>query len=376
VENLRLLRDESQWVDAGFVQGEMGKIEETSNLVSLGSLTYTPLWVFYRGNEILDDLSQLKGKRIVIGPEGSGIRKFSLELLKAADASGPPTELYDFAYADARQAMREGRADVVMLLGSADNHQLVLELLHAKDIQLMNFSQAEAYTRLFPDLSHVILPRGVINPSKKFPPSDIHLLSPTTNLIVRKSLHPALVYLLLKASVEIHSGAGWVNKAGEFPSLNKQDDPISEQAQRFHKSGGSLLYDYLPFWAATFIDRMLLILIPLGIVIIPLIGIMPWIYTSRNRSKYYHWYHELRNVEKELTEEMPSENVRALQSRLDRIEEAVGRIRVSVAFYDEVFTLEEHIQLVRQKLIYLNHPASKKSDDFKQENSVAIEQKD
>jgi TRAP-type uncharacterized transport system substrate-binding protein len=376
VENLRLLRDESQRVDAGFVQGEMGKIEETSNLVSLGNLTYTPLWVFYRGNEILDDLSQLKGKRIVIGPEGSGIRKFALELLKAADASGPPTELYDFAYTDARQAMVEGRADVVMLLGSADNHQLVLEFLHAKDIKLMNFSQAEAYTRLFPDLSHVILPRGVINPSKKFPPSDIHLLSPTTNLIVRKSLHPALVYLLLKASVEIHSGAGWVNKAGEFPSLNKQDDPISEQAQRFHKSGGSLLYDYLPFWAATFIDRMLLILIPLGIVIIPLIGIMPWIYTSRNRSKYYHWYHELRDVEKELTEGMPSENVRALQSRLDRIEEAVGRIRVSVAFYDEVFTLEEHIQMVRQKLIHLNHPASKKSDDFKRESSVAIEQKD
>ena len=121
---------------------------------------------------------------------------------------------------------------------------------------------------------------------------------------------------------------------------------------------------------------MLLILIPLGIVIIPLIGIMPWIYTSRNRSKYYHWYHELRNVEKELTEGMPSENVRALQSRLDRIEEAVGRIRVSVAFYDEVFTLEEHIQMVRQKLIHLNHPASKKSDDFKHESSAAIEQKD
>jgi len=376
VENLRLLRDESQWVDAGFVQGEIGKIEETSNLVSLGNLTYTPLWVFYRGNEILDDLSQLKGKRIVIGPEGSGIRKFALELLKAADASGPPTELYDFAYTDARQAMIEGRADVVMLLGSADNHQLVLEFLHAKDIKLMNFSQAEAYTRLFPDLSHVILPRGVINLSKKIPPSDIHLLSPTTNLIVRKSLHPALVYLLLKASVEIHSGAGWVNKAGEFPSLNKQDDPISEQAQRFHKSGGSLLYDYLPFWAATFIDRMLLILIPLGIVIIPLIGIMPWIYTWQNRSKYYRWYRELRNLEKELTDGMLPDIVREFKTKLDRLEDSVSKVRVSVAFYDEVFTLEEHIQMVRQKLIHLNHPASKKSDDFKHESSAAIEQKD
>ncbi len=240
----------------------------------------------------------------------------------------------------------------------------------------MNFSQAEAYTRLFPDLAHVILPRGVLNPSKRFPASDVHLLSPTANLIVRKNLHPALVYLLLKASVEIHSGAGWVHKAGEFPSLNKQDFPISEQAQRFYKSGGSLLYDYLPFWAATFIDRMLLILIPLGVVLIPLIGIMPWIYTWRNRSKYYRWYRELRNIEREVTECMQPESVKDLQAKLDRIEEAVSRIRVSIAFYDELFTLEEHIHMVRQKLFHLNHPASKEADDFKQESSVAIEQKD
>lgn len=351
VENLKLLRDESQAVDAGFVQGEMGKIEESSNLVSLGSLTYTPLWVFYRNDETLDDLSQLKGKKIVIGPEGSGIRKFSLALLKAADASGPPTELYDFAYPAARQAITEGRVDVVMLLGSAENHRFVVEMLRSKDIKLMNFSQAEAYSRLFPDLSHVILPKGVVNPARRSPPSDIHLLSPTTNLIVHKDLHPALVYLLLKASVEIHGGAGWLNKAGEFPSLSKQDDPISEQAERFYKTGGSPLYNYLPFWAATFIDRMILVLIPLGIILIPLIGIMPWIYTWRNRSKYYHWYRELRNIERDLAAPMNPEGIKEFQAKLDLMEKAVGKIRLSVAFYDEVFILKEHIQMVRKKLI-------------------------
>ncbi|MCX5804288.1 MAG: C4-dicarboxylate ABC transporter substrate-binding protein [Proteobacteria bacterium] len=271
VENLQLLRDKSQKVEAGFVQGGIAKIEETSDLVSLGNLTYTPLWVFYRGNKILDDLSQLNGKRIAIGPEGSGVRKFALDLLKAANVSGPATVFYELPYTSADKAIKEGRLDVVMRFGAADN-QFVVSLLNAKDIKLMNFTQAEAYTRLFPDLAHVILPRGVLNPSKSFPASDVHLLSPRVDLIVRKNLHPALVYLLLKASVEIHSGAGWVHKAGEFPSLNKQDFAISEQARRFYKSGGSLLYDYLPFWAATFIDRMILILIPLGVVLIPLIG--------------------------------------------------------------------------------------------------------
>jgi TRAP-type uncharacterized transport system substrate-binding protein len=361
VENLRLLSDESHGVDASFVQGTIGKGEIAANLLSLGSLTYTPLWVFYRSDETLDDLSQLRGKRIVIGPKGSGIQKLSLNLLRAANAADPPTALYEYPYNAGMEAIMTGRADAVMALGSADS-QVVTKLLNAKGIKLMNFSQAEAYTRLFPALSHVILPRGVLSLPNRLPSSDIHLLSPTANLIVRKGLHPALVYLLLKASVEIHGGAGWVHKAGEFPSLNKQDYPVSEQAERFYKSGGSLLYHYLPFWAATFIDRMILVLIPLGILLFPVIGIMPRIYTWRNRSKYYRWYRELSNIEKELLEHPQPEMLKSFRENLERIEKAVSDIHVSVGFYDQVFTLKEHIQMVRQKLLRLKHESPKKSD--------------
>ena len=359
VENLSLLKDKSQAVEAGFVQGTVGGIEESSNLVSLGGLAYTPLWIFYRGKDTYDDLMQLQGKRIVIGPEGSGARKFSLELLKVAGVTGEPTGFIDLPYAEAKQALLEGKADAIMTFGSPDN-PLILELLNAKDIKLMSLSQAEAYSRRFPDLSHVVLPRGVIDPRRRNPLSDVHLLSPTTNLIIRRDLHPALVYLLLKASVEIHSGAGWVNKAGEFPILIKQDDPISEQAQRFYKSGGSWFYAYLPFWAATFVERLTLILIPIGIIIVPLIGMLPWIYTWRNRSKYYPWYRELRNLEKEILENRLFENIEAYEARLDRIEDAVSHIRTSVAFYDELYILKEHIQIVRMKLASLFHQAGGK----------------
>lgn len=351
IENLKRLRDESQAVEVGFVQGGIGKAEATSKLVSLGSVFYSPLWVFSRGSDKLDDLSQLRGKRVSIGPEGSGVRRFALALLKAADASEPPTELFEYAMTEAGKALKEGRLDAVMTFGSADS-ALVLELINAPGIQLMSFSQAEAYTRLFPDLSHVVLPKGVLNLSKRWPPEDVHLLAPTTNLIVRDNVHPALVYLLLEAAVEIHSGAGWVHKAGEFPTLKTQDFPISDQAQRYFKSGGSVLYDYLPFWAATFVDRMILLLIPLGIVLIPLIGIMPWVYTWRNRSKYYPWYRALKELEKEVGVDPQPQHVDGYRERLDRIEEAVSRIRVSVAFYDEIFLLQEHIAAVRQKLAH------------------------
>jgi uncharacterized protein len=349
VENLKLLKDRSQAVVAGFVQGTVGGIEKSSKLTSLGGLAYTPLWIFYRGKSTCDDLKQLQGKRIVIGPEGSGVRKYSLELLKVVGVTGPPSEFLDLTYAEANQALLKGRADAVMVFGSLDNG-LIWELLNTKDIKLMSVSQAEAYTRRFPDLSHVVLPKGVVNPARRYPPSDVQLLSPTTNLIVREDLHPALVYLLLKASLEIFGGAGWVNKSGEFPTISRQDDPISEQAQRFYKSGGSWLYAYMPFWMATFAERLILILIPLGMIIVPLIGIAPWIYTWRNRSKYYPWYRELRKLEKEILESQPIKNIEEYEARLNHIEDAVSHIRTSIAFYDELFILKEHIQVVRMKL--------------------------
>jgi TRAP-type uncharacterized transport system substrate-binding protein len=365
VENLRRLKDESRSIDAGFVQDGMGKTEDAANLESLGSIFYTPLWVFYRGDETLDDLSQLRGKRVSIGPEGSGVRKISLDLLKAANVSVPPTVLHEYPNPEAGRALMEGKVDAVLTFGSTDS-ALVRELITAPGIKLMSMSQAEAYTRLFPHLSHVVLPKGILGLSKRFPASDIHLLAPTTNLLVQKNLHPALAYLLLKAAVEIHGGAGWVHRAGEFPSMKTQDFPISEQAQRFYRSGGSWLHGYLPFWAATFVDRMLLVLISIGLVLVPLIGILPWLYTWRNRSKYYRWYRELRELEEELKEHQRPERVEEYHTRLDRIEQGVSRIHVSVAFYDEVFILKEHIEMVRQKLIRLIDPEPVRPDLQKQ----------
>jgi uncharacterized protein len=349
VENLRLLMDRSHAVDAGFIQGTVGSIEESSNLVSLGGVAYTPLWIFYRGTDTYDDLAQLKRKRIAIGPEGSGVRKYAVELLRVAGVTDPPAKFFNLSYVEANQALLAGKVDAIMTFAVPDN-ELIGELLKAPDIKLMSMNQAEAYTRRFPDLSHVVLPKGVIDLERRNPPSDVHLLSPTTNLIIRKELHPALVYLLLKNAVEIHGSSTWVNKAGEFPTVTKQDDPISGQAQQFYKSGGSWFYSYMPFWAATFVERISLILVPLGIIIVPLIGMLPWIYTWRNRSKYYPWYRELRDLEADILENGQIKNVEEYKDRLDCIEQRLGHIHTSVAFYDELFILKEHIQIVRLKL--------------------------
>jgi TRAP-type uncharacterized transport system substrate-binding protein len=361
VENLKLLLEKTDGVQAGFVQSTVGRIDESTNLVSLGGVAYTPLWIFYRSKDTYDDLIHLQGKRIAIGPEGSGVQQFSIELLKVAGVTAPPAALLNLPYEEAKKALFEGRIDAIMSFGAPDN-RLIWEWLESEDIKLLSLGQAEAYARRFPDLSHVVLPKGVIDPSKRRPADNVDLLSPTTNLIVRKDLHPALVYLLLKASAEIHGPAGWVNKAGEFPTLVKQDDPISNQAQRFYKSGGSWLYAYLPFWAATFVERLSLIMIPLGVVLLPLIGLLPWIYTWRNRSKMYPHYRDLRALEQEILENKTGSTVDEFISRLDRIEDSVSRVHTSVAFYDELFILKEHLQIVRLRLDSLASASHQKGD--------------
>jgi len=353
VENLKRLQNPSFTVDVGFVQGGTGSRTEAPNLISLGALFYTPLWVFYRSPGTCDDLSRLKGKKINIGPEGSGVRKSAIDLLEASKAAEPPTVLLDLTNTAAAKELKEGRIDAAMIFGTADS-PTVQELLHKEGIKLLSFSQAEAYTRLFPAMSHVILPAGLLDLARKKPPADVHLLATTTNLVARDTLHPALIYLLLEAASEVHSGGGWVHKAGEFPSPKAQDFPLSDRAERFYKSGRPLLFDYLPFWVATFMDRLVLLLIPTAAVLIPLIRIMPWFYSWRNRRKFFYWYGELKNLELEVRESPQSERVGDYRTRLDRIEAAVNEVHVPLGFFHEAYALKQHIELVRGKLMRLN----------------------
>jgi TRAP-type uncharacterized transport system substrate-binding protein len=354
VENLKRLGDISLRVDAGFVQDGSSSPSEAKNLVSLGAICYSPLWVFYRSPETFDDLSRLKGKKIAIGPEGSGARKFSLDLLKASGAADPPTSLLDLSSAAANKSLLEGTVDAVMIIGTEDN-ALVRELLYAAEIKLMSFKHAEAYARLFPALAHIILPEGILNLSENVPRQDIHLVATTTSLIVRRSLHPALHYLLLDAAMEIHSSAGWLNKRGEFPSPRALDFPSSTFAERFYKKGRPFLLDYLPFWVAVLIDRLILIVVPVAIVLIPLSRGIPWLYSWRNRRKFYRWFGELKNLEVEVAKKLDPEKLLEYQGRLDQIEDSINRIRVPLILFGEVNRLKEHVDFVRGKLSRLSH---------------------
>lgn len=349
IENLRRLEDEKSGVDVGLVQSGSRTSDETAGLVSLGSLYYEPLWVFYRDKVRLNRLSQLQGKRVSIGPEGSGIRRLSLQLLAANDAAAQPTILLDLGMSDAAEALQRREIDALFIIAGPDS-AVVQKLLRAEGVGLMSFSQATAYTRLFPFLSSVVLPQGAIDLARNIPGQDTTLLSPTANLVAREDLHPALTILLIQAATEVHGHAGLFQRAGEFPAPTATDFPLSDEARRFYRSGPSFLQRYLPFWVAVFVQRMIVMLVPLIAVLIPLMRILPSLYTWRVTRPIYRWYGELKFLEHDLEQDRDPQRITEYLKRLDHIEERVSKLKVPLAFSGQYYTLRQHIGFVRDMI--------------------------
>lgn len=344
VENLARLR--AGEADAAFVQGGIAQAMDDEELQSLGSLYYEPLWVFYRGKDDLEHLSQLQGKRIAIGPEGSGTRQLAIKLLEANGIAEAATVLLPLSGMAAAQALEKGEADAVFLVG-APHSGTVWSLLYAKEVKLMSFGQAEGYSRRFPFLSHVVLPAGAIDFTRNLPARDVHLLSPVATIVVRSETHPALVDLLIQAAAQIHGTPGLFHKFGEFPNAAPVNFPLSPNAERFYKSGRPFLQRYLPFWAANLLDRTVVMLIPFIALLLPLMRILPGLYAWRVRSRIFRWYGELKFLEQDVENHYSDHPPKVWQARLDDIERAAHHLKAPLAFAEHVYTLRAHIAMVR-----------------------------
>ncbi len=348
VENLKRLKDGNSGVSVGFVQGGVGKAGDDDELMSLASAYYEPLWVFYRGPEV-DRVARLRGRRIAIGPEGSGTRPLALQILKLAGIDAGNTVLVDLDARRAADTLRKGGVDAVMMVADPEA-PLVADLLRDRDLKLMSFGQAEALSRHLPFLSHVVLPEGGIDFAANIPSRDVHLVAPTANLVVRDDLHPALLTLLMQAATEIHGDSGLLHRAGEFPSARGVDFAMSLDAERYLKSGPPFLQRHLPFWLAVLIDRMVVMLVPILAVLIPLVKLAPSAYAWRIKSRIYRWYGKLKVLEVDLASAANRDAVRELRSRLDEIERDVARIPTPLAFSEYLYNLRSHIDVVRARL--------------------------
>ena len=349
VENLRLLEQDPHSIDIAFLQGGSAARPHAENLVSLASLYYEPLWVFYRGTDELTRINQLQHKRLAIGEPGSGTRSVTQTLLQENGLDDGQVTGLPVGGEAAVSALLEGKADAAFLVASVES-PLVQQLLRTPGIRLMSFERAEAYTRQHHFLSRITLPDGVIDLQENFPPQDTPLLAATANLVTHEDFHPALVGLLLQAAEEIHGGGSLFAAPDTFPNHQNLEFPLDSGARRYFRFGPPFLQRFLPFWTANLIDRVKIMVIPLLALLIPLIKVMPPTYRWQVRKKIYRWYSELKALDFEHPEALPAETISASVQKLDDIEEEVRKVKVPLSYSDELYNLRLHIEMVRNKL--------------------------
>jgi hypothetical protein len=357
-DNLKRLSDPKSRVDIGFVLGGEARDATFDKLVSLGSVAYQPLMIFYTGKP-LELLSDFKGKRLNIGPVGSGTHDLALKLLKGNGiVPGEATLLDETDLADPEKDLRAGRFDAVFLMSDSTATTVTRNLMRDETVHLFSFAQADAYVRRINTLSKLYLPRGALDFGKDIPAHDVYLIAPTVNLVARDSLHPALSDLLLEAAREVHGSAGIYRKRGEFPAPNESEFRMSPDATRYYTSGKSFLYRSFPFWLASLIARTLAVLVPLVLLLVPALKIAPAIYRWRIESRIYRWYRVLLDLERDAFKPSADPERRAeLMRQLDHIENAVNRIVIPASFGDLFYGLRGHIEFVRHNLKSESAPA-------------------
>ena len=365
-ENLRLLLDPNSGVDIAFMQGGAGERlskeadslapaddDGEAGLVSLGSLFYEPVWLFYRTDSAqrllnaptLTSLSQLAGWRLNVGAKGSGAPNLMHKLFEANRIDPATLTLVRKSQTPAAVDLLAGDVDA-LVFASAPESLMVQMLLSTPGIGLYDFAQADAYSRRFPFLTPATLPRGVVDLAGDVPPRDVHLLAPTATLLARAGTHPALLQLFIQAAKQVHGGAGWFQHKGDFPKAGGTEQPLAKEAERFYANGTPVLQRYLPFWLANLIDRMWPVLVSIIAIMLPLSRMLPPLYQFRIRSRIFRWYAQLRRVEDAVGTRPPAE----LLAELEAIEARVEDVTVPLSYADELYSLRSHIQMVENRL--------------------------
>jgi TRAP transporter TAXI family solute receptor len=346
LENIALLQEGR--ADVAFVQTGVA-VPADSGIEGLGALYYEPLWLFTRGHEPLRQLTDLKGKRISVGPEGSGTKAVTLAILAEHGLDEQNVTLLSLGGAEALEALTADRIDASFTIAAMSSAS-VMNLLSLSGLRLARLDLADALARRLPFLKVITIPRGMLDPARDYPSEEIKMLSPVASLAAREDFHPALVDLVLMTAATLHAPGDLLAAPGTFPAPHPTAAPLGKEAERHFSSGLPFLKRILPFWAATLISRMWVMIIPLLTILIPLLKIIPPTYHWRLRSQLFRLYRQLRDVDSRRMKGGESVDRAALLDEVRRIEVETDTLTVPLSYYDRVYHLKLHVRFVREQL--------------------------
>lgn len=348
IENLELLKNKK--VDLAFIQNGIKKLKKLKNISSLGNIYYEPLWVFYKNeNYQVSYLVEFTSKKISIGLKNSGSNDLSLRLLNDNGINKNNSTLLNLSNENAYKKLKDGTIDVMFFVASL-NSKLVHRLLEDPNIHILNIKRARAYSSKYEFIENLNLFEGTIDLYKNIPYDNVKLLSTSANIITNDYVPDELIRLLLKQIKYVHEKKSLLSRDDVFPNIKNINMKIHEEAKRYYENGDSFLEKIFPFWIASNIDRLKILLIPLLTLFFPLAkGFFP-LYTWTMRSKIYKWYKKLKeydnNIESLEIKEL-NDTLLLLQHLKNEIEKETS---VPPAFMGEYYNLILHIDLISNKI--------------------------
>jgi TRAP-type uncharacterized transport system substrate-binding protein len=352
LDNLALLADPKSGVDLAMIQGGVADVSQFPYFVSIAGMFYEPVWVFFRESSFkgapdgLTLLTQLKGKRVSIGSAGSGTNSIAKLLLDTSGIKPTDLKMEELTPQEGASKLATGNLDAVFVVAAAEA-PLLKSFINLPGVQLMNFVQADAYTRVLPFLTKVDVARGLMSIENDFPGLNRQMIAATATLVSRETISPAIVSLLLENAQDVLKSYSRLQKPGEFPSINGLDFPLQMDSEIYLKDGPSFLHRHLPFWTAVWVGRFARVVIPILAILIPLIAYIPALRDLSLRIRLSRIYAELKVLESTAAD--PGARDTSRQALAD-IQMRVNAMKVSSLESKELYDLKGHVNMVRQRL--------------------------
>ena len=337
----------SNQANIGFVHSGILQNKREYDFESLASVYYEPLWIFYRNDGYeLNYMIEAVGKNVGISITNDGTYDLAKKLSVANGLVDNINSIY-IQDDEALDKFKTKKIDIFITLATKDN-QYIQKLLADPSIEIMSLKRTQAYTQTFEYLTSLNLFEGSISLYKNLPSKNISLLSTTQNLVCTKDIPDELIRIFLKKVKQIHSQKSFFQEKEKFLNLNYLDTIVNNEAKLYVLHGESWLEKIFPYWIASNIDRLKLLLIPLIWLIIPLFKSIIPLYIFTTRSKIFKWYDKLHDINDKINNK--SEDIDIIQKEIKALKDEIqSKTKVPLSYMGEYYNLIVHVELLEKK---------------------------
>lgn len=348
VDNVSMLR--SGATDVGIVQSGTDAFVDMTGLTAVSELFYEPVWIFYDSTRVPapNGPADLVGKRVGIGPDGSGTNLLARAILKAVDVAGTDVSLVQVSTGDMLTMMQDGSLDVAFVVASPAA-PIVAQYASTPGIKIFSYPRADALSRRNPFFTALVLPRGVLGIADDLPPADTDMVGVRATLMGKDGLQADLARLLAAATGRVLKYP-LIGEPNAFPGLATTQFPKNEDAERYFKDGPTALEQFLPFDIASPLSRWWVLLLPLFFLVLPLVAVGRAVWSWFNTSRIVSWYPRLHWIERNLDRFSAEQLDRERRFLVDLDASLPTRTRVSAGYLAAYYDLRRTLQFVSDRV--------------------------